>query len=335
MISRINILMTVAAVLLITAGTGCIKEEQKVVYEYGTFPEEVVNLESVNTEYDDYNMDLPRINSSLPYIFSSNRTSSGENFNLVSANIYFLFNQISGEFEIDGEMYTGNFFGMLLNHFNDEYDQLGPYRFFNSRNGLEYFFVTSGNEDGNLDILFTEYTPPSGDGYSVIPEPVPATRLNSVADDAYISIDWDIKNIYLTSDRDGDFDIYTIEIDYSTGFNNWLTGEQSVLLEADSVNSDYNDKCPYIFDKYMIFASDKPGGLGGFDLYYSEFKDGKWNSPVNLGPEINSEYNEYRPVIGLAGNYTNNFMIFSSDRPGGEGGYDLYFTGITLQQDKK
>jgi hypothetical protein len=37
--------------------------------------------------------------------------------------------------------------------------------------------------------------------------------------------------------------------------------------------------------------------------------------------------------MGLAGSYTNNFMIFSSDRPGGEGGYDLYFTGITLQQD--
>jgi hypothetical protein len=333
MISRVNFLLTMASVFLITASTGCIDEGQKINYQYGTFPEEVINLQSINTEYDDYNMDLPRINSSLPYIFSSNRSSAGENFNLVSANIYFVFDQLNGDFEVDGEMYTGNFFSVLLNHFNDEYDQLGPYRFFNSKNGLEYFFVTSENEAGDLDLLFTEYTPPSTDGNSFIPEPVPATRLNSIADDAYISIDWDINNIYLTSDRDGDFDIYSIEIDYSTSLNQWLTGEQSVLMPVDSVNSDYNDKCPYIFDKFMIFASDKPGGLGGFDLYYSEFKDGKWNSPVNLGPEINSEFNEYRPVIGLAGNYTNYFMIFSSDRPGGEGGYDLYFTGITLEQD--
>ena len=80
----------------------------------------------------------------------------------------------------------------------------------------------------------------------------------------------------------------------------------------------------------MVFASDMPGGSGGFDLYYSVFRNGKWSSPVNLGPEINSTANEYRPVLGIDLKYENRFLIFSSDRSGGKGGYDLYFTGISL-----
>jgi hypothetical protein len=89
-----------------------------------------------------------------------------------------------------------------------------------------------------------------------------------------------------------------------------------------------NDKCPYVYKKMMVFASDMAGGMGGFDLYYSVFKNGKWSSPINFGPKVNTSYNEYRPIIGSNSSFTNNFMIFSSDRPGGKGGYDLYFIGL-------
>jgi hypothetical protein len=50
-----------------------------------------------------------------------------------------------------------------------------------------------------------------------------------------------------------------------------------------------------------------------------------------MGPEINSSYNEYRPVIGRDLLFENPFMVFSSDRPGGKGGFDLYFTGLTIE----
>ena len=78
----------------------------------------------------------------------------------------------------------------------------------------------------------------------------------------------------------------------------------------------------------MVFASDRPGGMGGYDLYYSVFQKGKWRSPVNFGPKVNTQYNEYRPILGSNSAFTNNFMIFSSDMPGGKGGYDLYFLGL-------
>ena len=65
----------------------------------------------------------------------------------------------------------------------------------------------------------------------------------------------------------------------------------------------------------MVFTSNRPGGFGGYDLYYSVFKNGKWSSPVNFGPRINTASDEYRPLIGYHPDFTNIYMIFSSDRP--------------------
>ncbi len=71
--------------------------------------------------------------------------------------------------------------------------------------------------------------------------------------------------------------------------------------------------------KRLLFASDRPGGFGGFDLYYAEFNQGTWSKPINLGPEVNSESDEIFPFWG-----ENDQLTFSSDRPSGLGGFDLY-----------
>ncbi|WP_075350432.1 PD40 domain-containing protein [Algoriphagus marinus] len=77
-----------------------------------------------------------------------------------------------------------------------------------------------------------------------------------------------------------------------------------------------------------FFASDRPGGLGGFDLYYSFKTASGWSDPVNFGPSINSAQDEYRPVVSDHPDFSNRLMIFSSNRPGGLGGFDLYYVGI-------
>lgn len=73
--------------------------------------------------------------------------------------------------------------------------------------------------------------------------------------------------------------------------------------------------------KRLYFASDKPDGVGGLDIYYSNWKNGYWEDPVNLGPEVNTEGNETYPFISETGE-----LFFSSDGRGGFGGKDIYVT---------
>jgi len=73
--------------------------------------------------------------------------------------------------------------------------------------------------------------------------------------------------------------------------------------------------------KRLYFASDKPDGFGGLDIYYSNWNNGYWEDPVNLGPEVNTEFNETYPFIAETGE-----LFFSSEGRGGLGGKDIYVT---------
>ena len=95
-----------------------------------------------------------------------------------------------------------------------------------------------------------------------------------------------------------------------------------------------NDECPFVNGRLMVFTSDRAGGFGGYDLYYSIYENGIWSAPVNFGEKINSEFNEFRPITVLAWGFNLDLMFFSSDRPGGKGGYDLYYVGIPKMIEK-
>ena len=71
----------------------------------------------------------------------------------------------------------------------------------------------------------------------------------------------------------------------------------------------------------LYFASDKPGGSGGADLYYCNRNKNDWEEPVNLGPAVNTSGNESFPFISDGGD-----LIFASDGFHGLGGKDIYYT---------
>ena len=75
----------------------------------------------------------------------------------------------------------------------------------------------------------------------------------------------------------------------------------------------------------LLFSSDKPGGFGETDLYYSVRKNGKWETPVNLGSQINTAEKEEFSFI-TDRNFYGRFLIFSSKGRSGDGGFDLYYT---------
>ena len=70
----------------------------------------------------------------------------------------------------------------------------------------------------------------------------------------------------------------------------------------------------------LYFVSDRPGGMGGMDLWYALVHDGVASEPVNLGPRVNSAADEITPFYDPH----NGVLYFSSDREGGQGGYDIY-----------
>jgi peptidoglycan-associated lipoprotein len=74
-------------------------------------------------------------------------------------------------------------------------------------------------------------------------------------------------------------------------------------------------------EKYLIFASDLPGGIGGKDLWIVEFdkKLKSWGTPVNLGPSVNTPGDEMFPYLGEDGT-----LYFSSNGHIGMGGLDIF-----------
>jgi len=88
------------------------------------------------------------------------------------------------------------------------------------------------------------------------------------------------------------------------------------------------DKDLFVFNSNTIlFSSKREGGYGGYDLYVSQRNDGQWSNPKNLGPEINSPYDETAVFLAKSGIK----LFFSSDRIDGFGGNDIYSVEYNAQ----
>jgi tetratricopeptide (TPR) repeat protein len=86
----------------------------------------------------------------------------------------------------------------------------------------------------------------------------------------------------------------------------------------------------FINDTAILFASLRDGGYGGYDLYLSLFSKGKWKKAENLGPAINSKYDEIAPYLADDGKT----LFFSSNSINSIGGFDIFnstFDDFTYQ----
>lgn len=310
-------------------------------YTIGHFPTSPVNLKEFNTEFDDYNSDIPVFLDVFPFCFSSNRNSNGGNYDIVYKLMSVEFSKKTGKLDIYEEtranlsVYIENAnINNALNKINSPFDEFGPRLIPMGRikggtnmNGRyeTYIFLYSNNSNGNQDIFFTQNI--ENENYE---DPNAVDFLNSDFDDAYPTFNNDNSELYFTSNRGGKFDIYKVEPDNSKEIVEILSETNSVPIEKDAVlSSESDDKCPSITNNMLVFASNRAGGFGGYDLYYSVFEKGNWSQPVNFGSGINSEYDEFRPIVRSdEWQFDNDMMIFSSNRPGGKGGFDLYFVGI-------
>lgn len=308
-------------------------------YNIASFPETPVNLQDFNSEYDDYNSASPIKGETFPLCFSSNRNSGGGHYDIIYKMMSIEFSKDNGVLSVYENtnqnldvFSTNNVLLNALTRINTSSDELGPYLIpqglhenTTSEDRYEtYFLLYSNNSEGDQDIYFTHNL--NGRYFEA---PVAVKFLNTDFDDFYPVFNQDFSEMYFTSNREGKFNIYKLKTDNRFGIEQILTSDSVGWVEKDTLlSSDSDDKCPFILDYFLVFASNRGGGYGGFDLYYSIYENGGWTAPRNFGEKINTPFDEYRPIVRPEWEFTNDFMIFSSNRPGGKGGFDLYYVGI-------
>lgn len=132
------------------------------------------------------------------------------------------------------------------------------------------------------------------------------------------SISADGKKLYFTSNRPGgrgELDIYVSELDAK---GNW---GKAVNL-GPTINTPYHEDSPFIHPDgvTLYFSSDGHPTMGSNDIFKSEFVNGKWTKPVNLGSPINSI--EYDGFFTISADKKTGY--YSALREEGLGSADIY-----------
>jgi len=311
-------------------------------YEEGHLPESPVNLELFNSEYDDYNSTAPSLGRLIPFCFSTNRNSQGGNFDIIYQPMNVNFDKTSGVLKVTNEysnwgIYISEY-GILQNglkKINTTGNEFGPYLTYSqsdSSSDSDFLLLYATDLDGNFEINYT-----FNKDKSAFSDGEPVHFLNSGFDDLYPSFNADFSRIYFCSDRENEsFDIFYVNTS-STNKKEIVKvvsdSSYKEVFKEETLSGDYEDKCPYIFGNMLIFTSNRPGGYGGFDLYYSKYENGNWSAPTNFGSKINSPFDEYRPILfDEEIDFEKDMMVFSSNRTGGKGGFDLYFVGVPINE---
>lgn len=136
----------------------------------------------------------------------------------------------------------------------------------------------------------------------------------------------DNKHLYFTICKDEGGTQINCDIYYSDLVN----GEWTEIQKVEGINDPiYWDSQPSLASDgiTLYFASDRKGGRGGVDLYKTtkDAKTGLWSKPENLGPQINTPYDEKSPFI----HSDFETLYFSSDGQPGVGGFDIFYSRKT------
>ncbi len=324
-------------------------------YTEGVFPESPVNFADVNTPYDDYNSALPELHVGRNLIFSSNRKTQGGNYDIVGKDMHITWLMETGELLIDDTYgwVDKDYVAPLLGRLNTYGNEFGPYAFgyyqhskasISKRINLITYSSNDSSDSYRSRMIYHE-TINEGDSTNIfgpydlkiINNNLNAQYVSFFGEDAKtISIGYfephELTQMYFQAEGDGQTDIFKIDIPENTDFIGFLIGDTSYPAQkVEELSTASEDKCPFINGHVMVFTSNRPGGFGGYDLYYSIWENGLWGSAINFGEKINSAYDEFRPITVFASGFKTDLMIFSSNRPEGQGGFDLYYVGLPFK----
>jgi len=139
------------------------------------------------------------------------------------------------------------------------------------------------------------------------------------AGETYASYNDDGYKIYFS--RDSDTRSSGTEVFFSAMANKMKQDYQGSTA-VSIVNSRFNDGPIYLHidGETMYIASQGHESIGGYDIFVSKKSSGQWTAPVNMGYPINTPYDDFF----FASTANGKFAYISSNRAGGQGGFDLY-----------
>ena len=276
-------------------------------------PDKPVPFAGINTQWDDYNASKPPGLDTI--IYSTNRGSEGKDLDVWTVGV-----RLDVVPKVLGEprpvepalMSSADERGPL-------HESIATFEMRERGGGALAFSSARDGGAGGLDLYWAETDPP------VVHR---LEHLSSTANDAYLTHVFGESTKHralFASDRGGSgYDIYEAQWDgYQIG------GPPLFVRRVEALSSTADDSAPFIASQTytttdVVFASKRDGGLGGWDLYCSHFDGTSWSTPRPIG-NANTEHDEFRPSIAD----DRRFLIFSSNRPGGAGGYDLYTVRFT------
>ena len=249
------------------------------------------------------------------YFLSGNISESKKYFDSIEDTLKFI---SLSKYRSNINYYINNTNNQLIYYIKNDsinrwYYQYSPYfdqnvnkLFFTVREGGNLFddenIVTASLSDNN----FTDFKP--------------YITLNSENNEGTPSFSDDGKFMVFTS-CEMDFKNNSCDIYYSQMKDNLWSKPRKF---DDNVNSAFWDSQPFMYDGTLYFVSNRPGGVGGRDIYYSVIKeDGSFSKALNF-KEVNTKHEEVSPVVNDA------IFYFSSNRDNSYGGYDIYLLDNNL-----
>ena len=221
-------------------------------------------------------------------------------------------------------------YGPEINTIGDEFRMIQSPNF-----DSKYYFTSARKEStggkrnpkGMKDENFGEY---NSDMYSIEMiqgEWMPAQNLNPFINSSRDEIALDFSS-------DGSILYYMKGPDYTAGtiYSDTFKVDKKNQLNPPRFNAPIEAETGDVYlhffnDSTIVFSSNRKGGYGGYDLYVTAYRYGKWSNPKNLGPNVNSRYDEIAPNISNNGK----IIFFSSNRLESLGAYDVFFSDFNMQ----
>lgn len=137
--------------------------------------------------------------------------------------------------------------------------------------------------------------------------------------EATVALSLNKKTVYIYDDSKGNGDIYYAPVEEDDPFS------RIKHLDLPYVNTEnWEPHIAFTGDgNVAYFSSNRPGGFGGRDIYrIVRYGNGEWSEPINMGPDINTEWDEDSPFISVDGKT----MYYASNGIRSMGGFDIFLT---------